>query len=608
MLSAQSAPDHVSATYTSEQKAVTTGMAKSSSWAPFRIRAYLVLWLAQLGANIGSWMQTVGAQWFLVEVGASAVFITLVQTATTAPSLLFGLPAGVMADSYDRRHVLLTANLIAAGASTLLAVVSFLHVLTPVGLLACTFLLGCGIALNAPTWQAVIPSLVPRKQIPAATALGSVTINAARALGPAFAGFLVALAGTSAVFAVNAAAYVLSVVAVLTWKRPAKRVGRREPFRSALFSGMRYTKAAPHVNRIMLRTALFIVPASAIWALLPVEAHGRLHMGSGGYGVLLACLGVGALSGVFVLPWLRRRISSNKIVVVASIAYGAGTVGAALLPSWGVGVSLVVAGIAWMCNFTTFNSLLQLTLAPWVRARGMAIYLLIVMAGQALGSPLWGTIATLWTAQISFLVAGGLLLVFVPISVRFWPIRPRTGELDRSHDLITHNLSMANSVDPRTGPIEIQVSYRVHPDKAPAFVTAMDAVRLSRMRTGANFWELTHRLEDPGLFFERYSVPSWGEYLLQETQRMTGHDRANLRAALRLTSDEPRVRRELPADAPIAGVPRMPDDEDHPMGDLRPRDPDMPPAENSGTQNSGRQNSERQEPGTQEPPAGDQTA
>ncbi|WP_260290966.1 MFS transporter [Propionibacterium freudenreichii] len=331
-------------------------------------------------------------------------------------------------------------------------------------------------------------------------------------------------------------------------------------------------------------------------------------MGSGGYGVLLACLGVGALSGVFVLPWLRRRISSNKIVVVASIAYGAGTVGAALLPSWGVGVSLVVAGIAWMCNFTTFNSLLQLTLAPWVRARGMAIYLLIVMAGQALGSPLWGTIATLWTAQISFLVAGGLLLVFVPISVRFWPIRPRTGELDRSHDLITHNLSMANSVDPRTGPIEIQVSYRVHPDKAPAFVTAMDAVRLSRMRTGANFWELTHRLEDPGLFFERYSVPSWGEYLLQETQRMTGHDRANLRAALRLTSDEPRVRRELPADAPIAGVPRMPDDEDHPMGDLRPRDPDMPPAENSGTQNSGRQNSERQEPGTQEPPAGDQTA
>lgn len=553
-------------------------MANSSSWAPFRNRAYLVLWMAQLGANMGGWMQTVGAQWFLVQVGASAVFITLVQTATTAPSLLFGLPAGVMADSYDRRRVLLVANLIAATASLLLAVISFVHLLTPIGLLACTFMLGCGMALNAPTWQAVIPSLVPRRQIPAATALGSVTINAARALGPALAGFLVALAGTSAVFAVNAVAYVLAVVAVLTWKRPPQRPARREPFRSALFSGMRYMRAAPHVNRIMLRTALFIVPASAIWALLPVVAHGRLQMGSGGYGVLLACLGVGALSGIFVLPALREIISANKIVVIASVAYGAGTVGAALLPSWGAGVSLVIAGVAWMCNFTTFNSLLQLTLAPWVRARGMAIYLIIVMAGQSLGAPLWGGIATLWTAQISFLVAGGLLLIFVPISVRLWPIRPRTGELDRSHDLITHNLSMAESVDPSTGPIEIQVSYRVRPEQAPRFVTAMDAVRLSRMRTGANFWELTHRLEDPGLFFERYSVPTWGEYLLQETQRMTGHDRANLRAALRLTSDAPRVRRELPADAPIAGVPALSELDDHPMGDLRPRVPSPHPS------------------------------
>lgn len=539
-------------------------MSTTSPWAPFRNRAYLVLWMAQLGANIGAWMQTVGAQWFLVEVGASAVFITLVQTAATAPSLIFGLPAGVMADSYDRRRVLLAANVIAATASTLLAVVSFTGVLTPIGLLACTFLLGCGVALNAPTWQALIPTLVERPQIPAATALGSVTINAARALGPAIAGFLVAGAGISAVFAVNAAAYVISVLAVLSYKSPHRQVTRREPFRSALFSGMRYTKAAPHVNRILLRTALFIVPASAIWALLPVEANGRLAMGSDGYGVLLACLGVGALSGVVVLPLLRKKLTSNKIVVLASIAYGAGTVGVAVLPAWSVGVSLVVAGVSWMCNFTTFNSLLQLTLAPWVRARGMAIYLLIVMAGQSLGAPLWGTVATAATTEISFLVAGGLLLVFVPVSVRAWPIRPRTGELDRSHDPLTHDLTLAPKVELDAGPIEIQVSYRVHAEQAVGFIKAMEAVRLSRMRTGANFWELTHRLEDPGLFFERYTVPSWGEYLLQETQRMTGHDRANIRAALRHTSDAPRIRRELPAMTPIDGVPKL---------DGRPADP-----------------------------------
>lgn len=526
-------------------------MANRSPWAPLRNRAYLVLWLAQMGSNLGVWMQTVGAQWFLVAAGASAVFVTLVQTATTAPSLLLSLPAGVLADSYDRRRVLLFANGFAAAAGLVLTVVSWCGWLGPLGLLGFTFLLGCGAALNAPAWQAVQPSLVPREQIPAAAGLGSITINAARAIGPALAGFLVAWGGPTLVFGLNAFVYCVATVITFTWHSPEEPPSNPERILPALLSGMRYIKAAPHVNRILLRTALFTVPASAIWALLPVEADGRLGLNSGGYGMLLACLGAGAMSGIVLLPWLRRFLKSNQILTLTSAAYGLASFGVGLLPPWGAAALLLLAGASWMCSFTTFNSLLQLTLAPWVRARGMATYLFVVMSAQAVGAPIWGTIATVTSPGDSLFTAGAALILLGPVSRKLWPLRPHTGQLDRSHDPSTHDLSMDPEIDDQVGPIQVQVSYRVRSEEADDFARAMRQVRLSRMRTGASSWTLTHRLEDPGLFFERFVVPTWGEYVRQQSQRMTGHDRDNIRNALRFASDAPRVRRELPAAVPI---------------------------------------------------------
>lgn len=522
-------------------------MSKVSPWTPLRNRAYLMLWTAQMGTNLGVWMQTVGAQWFLVAVGASAVFVTLVQTALTAPYVLLSLPAGVLADSHDRRRVLIAANGFAAIICLILTGVALTGWLEPIGLLALTFFIGCGAAINAPAWQAVQPSLVPREQIPAAAGLASITINGARAIGPAVAGFLVALGGPTIVFALNAVVYCAATGITLSWHSPEEKQTTPERIRPALLAGMRYVKAAPHVSRILLRTALFTIPASALWALLPVEASGRLRLGSGGYGMLLAFLGMGALSGIVLLPWLRRFFSYNHIIVFMSLGYGVATVAIAMLPPWGAAVGALLAGASWMCTFTTLNSLLQLTLAPWVRARGMATYLFTVMCAQALGAPAWGVVATMTSATKALIAAGLALLVLVPLSVWAWPLYPKTGQLDISHDPFSHDLSMAHEIDPEVGPVQVQVRYRVRSVEAERFVQAMRPVRLSRLRTGATSWSLTHRLEDSGLFFERFALPTWGEYMRQQNQRMTGFDRANIRAALRYVNDEPRVRRELPA-------------------------------------------------------------
>ncbi|MCU1420389.1 MAG: transporter, partial [Microbacteriaceae bacterium] len=339
-----------------------------SPWAPLGVTAFRVLWIAQLGSNVGTWMQTVGAQWYLVDAAASATIVALVQTASLAPTILFALPAGVFADSFDRRRLLIGGSAVSAVLALGLTVVSMVGRLTPGVLLLFTFLLGAASALIGPAWQAIQPELVPRDQIPAAAGLNGVTVNGARAIGPALAGFVLAWAGTSVVFGINALSFVGTVAALIWWKRPAQPgLDDRERFRDALRAGVRYVVAAALVRRILLRSALFALPASALWALLPLVASGRLKLDSGGYGVMLAALGVGALVGVFVLPSVRSRVPDNGVLAGSAVAYGLGVVGAATLPFAPTLVLLVVAGLAWIGTLTVLNAALQLTLPQWVR-------------------------------------------------------------------------------------------------------------------------------------------------------------------------------------------------------------------------------------------------
>ncbi|MET0862912.1 MAG: MFS transporter [Nakamurella sp.] len=329
------------------------------------IPVFRVLWFAQLGSNIGTWMQTVGAQWYLVDAAASATIIALVQTASLAPAMLFSLPAGVLADALDRRKLLIWGSVASAAIAAALTVVAAANELTPIVLLGFTFLLGITSTLTSPAWQAIQPELVPREQIGASSALGGVTVNGARAVGPALAGVMLSAFGAPVVFGINTLSFVAAVVALLWWKRPAQPgLDDREPFGPALLAGVRYIAAAHLVRRILLRSALFACPASALWALLPVTAT-RLGLDSSGYGLLLGAVGVGAVAGVFVLPLARQHFSDNQVIAASAVLFAVGTFAAAVLPFGPILVLLVLAGLAWIGTLTVLNTALQLTLPQW---------------------------------------------------------------------------------------------------------------------------------------------------------------------------------------------------------------------------------------------------
>lgn len=325
-----------------------------SSWAPLRGRTFRVLWSAQLGSNVGTWMQTVGAQWMLVQQPNAPTLTAAVQAASLLPVLFLSLPAGVLADVLDRRALLMTLSGVMAALCAALAALTAAGLTTPAVLIALTFLIGCGQALMSPGWQAIQPELVPREQIPAAAALGSLNVNVARAIGPAVAGLLVAATGPDVVFALNAVSFLGVLAALLGWHRARHGAGDRERMRPALASGTRYVRNAPGVRRVLLRSGLFVVPASALWGLLPVVAERRLGLGSGGYGLLLGALGAGAIVGAVTIGRVRERLGRNVLLAVSTVAFAAGTLAAAVLRQpVPVAVVLVVAGVGWLYALST---------------------------------------------------------------------------------------------------------------------------------------------------------------------------------------------------------------------------------------------------------------
>lgn len=523
--------------------AVTPGptpVRPGGAWAPLARPVFRALWLAQLGSNLGSWMQSVGAQWFLLERTGSAALVAWVQTAGLLPVLLLSLVAGVLADVLDRRRLLVVTSALSTLAAAVLAVLSATGALTPWGLLALTFVLGCISALTSPAWQAIQPELVPREEVPAAASLGSVTVNGARAIGPAIAGVIVGVAGPTPVFALNALSFVGIVWILLRWRRaPQSAPLGREPFGAALAAGLRYVRAAPGVRRILLRSLLFAAPACALWALLPSVASTDLHLSAQGYGLVLGVLGAGAVLGVAVMPVLRARLSSSWLLAASAVVYAAGLAAAVLAPLPVALVVFVPTGAAWIVTLTTLNAALQLSLAGWVRARGVAVYLLVFMGGQGVASFVWGLVAERFGAGTALLVAAGLLLL-VAASVPLLPLRAQTGLLDRTVvALSTPTPTLVFEPDPSDGPVTVTLVHRVRPGRDDAFVAAMRGLARSRRRTGASAWRLERSGEEEHVYREEFRVPSWGEFTRASTERWTAYDRSLLDAATALTDGDP---------------------------------------------------------------------
>jgi MFS family permease/quinol monooxygenase YgiN len=528
-------------------KAVSDLSSSAKAWAPLRLSVFRWLWLAVLGANIGIWMQTVGAQWLLVSRPGASTLVSLVQTAAALPVVLLAFPAGVLADSFDRRKLLISVQCFAVAVGVGLTWLTIVGAMPPALLLTFTAMFGVCAALTVPAYQSLIPELVPREELPSAAALGSISINLARAVGPAVAGLLIARVGVAAVFGLNAAAYLALGLVLVWWRRPATSAAADpERFVPALRAGSRYIRFSPVVRRILLRSALFVVPAMVIWALLPLIASRRLGLGAGGYGLLLGALGVGAVAAAFTLPRLRASLSANQMLLIGSLLYAAVTVAVVAVHSMAVvALVLLFAGAAWTVVLSNINATLQLFLPAWVRARGLAVYLMVLFGGQAFGALAWGLVAQR-VGLVNTFLAAAVLMTAGAASIRFWPYRD-IKSLDRAPAVFWPEPHLVFLPDPDDGPVLVNVAYTVRPARRQPFLDAMQSVRQSRLRTGATRWELYQDGSKPDHFVESFTVASWEEHLRQHSDRLTGADRAFQQEADRYSDPRPRTTHLFPA-------------------------------------------------------------
>ena len=524
--------------------------AEASSFAPLRQPVFAVLWFATVLGNIGSFMRDVASSWMVTELSSSPAAVALVQTAATLPIFLLAIPAGVLSDILDRRRFLIGVQVLLACVSGALLLLAHTNTLTVEYLIALTFVGGIGAALMGPTWQSIVPELVPRADLKNAVALNSLGINIARAIGPAAGGLLLASFGAAMAYGVDLASYFIVIAALLWWKRPATvDTGLSEQFFGAFRAGLRYARASHELHVVLLRTAVFFLFASAVWALLPLVARGMLHGSAGFYGVMLGAVGAGAIVGAVLLPKLRRRLNADGLVLTASIIAAVVMAGLAAAPPKAVAlVLLLLLGMGWIIALTTLNGVAQAVLPNWVRGRGLAIYLTVFNGAMAGGSLGWGLVAQQAGVPLTLLIGAAGLVV---IALVFHRIKLPTGEADLQPSNHWPEPLLNEPIAHDRGPVMVQVEYRIRKQDQPAFLQALKALSQERRRDGAYAWGITEHTSEPERVMEWFLVESWAEHLRQH-HRVSNADADLQNEALRfhVGPDKPVVHHFLALELP----------------------------------------------------------
>jgi predicted MFS family arabinose efflux permease len=363
-----------------------------TAWAPLREPLFRSLWIAAVVSYTGTWMQNVGAGWLMTELSTSPLMVSLVQAACAIPVFLVVLPAGALADMIDRRRLLLFTQSWMIVAAAALGTLTLLHATSPWILLAFTFFMGVAAVMNDPAWQAITPEVISPPRHASAVALNSAGFNVARAVGPALGGIVVATAGSGWSFLLNAASFFGVVYFLYRWKRPASEAVPAQSVSAAIVAGFSYVRGAPQVRSVLIRTGAFSVGAASLLALLPVVCQPH---GAQGYGFLLTCFGLGALGGAALLPRLRLQYSMDGLVAGATVVFAAMTFAAGQVHIFeGLCLVLFTAGAAWIGILACFNVVAQTMCPPWMRARALSMYLLVLQGGMAVGSAVWGELAS----------------------------------------------------------------------------------------------------------------------------------------------------------------------------------------------------------------------
>ncbi len=487
----------------------TTAAAPPSAMAPFKRRAFAILWIATVASNIGTWMHDVGAGWLMTELAPSPMLVAAVQAATTLPIFLFALLAGAVADIVDRRKLLIWVNVILGVAAALMTVLVHLEMMGPVLLLVFTFIFGTGTAFIAPAWQAIVPKLVVPSELPSAVALNSMGINISRAIGPALAGFLIVAAGLSAPFLVNALS-VIGIIAALWWWRPTKTESSGLPperIGGAISAGLRYAANSGPLKSTLARAAAFFIFASAFWAMLPLVAREVLSGGPTFYGILLAAVGAGAVAGALVLPKIKGRLGSDKLVAAGTLGTASVLVLLAVVDSQEVAIAAgALAGLSWIAVLSSLNVAAQLALPDWVRARGLSIFLTVFFGAMSIGSLIWGQVASVWGIPNALLIAAAGAVLMIPVTWRA-SLQHKGGEGLAPSMHWPEPILSQNSVP--DGPVRIQITYSVPAVSQDGFQTLMAELATSRRRGGGYQWSLMQDAADPSRFVETWWEASW---------------------------------------------------------------------------------------------------
>jgi predicted MFS family arabinose efflux permease len=500
-----------------------------------------MLWIATVVSNIGGWMYSAAAGWLMTSLTKDAFLVSLVQVANTAPFFLLALVAGALTDIADKRRLLIWGESVTALLSGVFAAFVWFNWVTPSSLLWFMFLISiCGV-MTSPAWQAVVPSLVPKDELPGAVSANSVGFNLSRAVGPALAGAIIGPLGIASPFIVNAVSNFGVIGVLFGWHVPkATEDLPPERFGSAVSVGLRYAINNTALRKTFVRTVAFFLFASSYWALLPLVARLRVSGGPAIYGYLLGAIGLGAVGAAFVMPGWKKRFGADGLVAIASVgtAIAIALYGIAREPIVAL-IASVVAGAAWIAGVATLNVSAQLALPDWVRGRGLAMYMTVMFGALTLGSALWGQLAAVTSLQVALFISAAAMLAAIPLT---WRWKLQTDErLDLTPSTQWPAPVVSRSIEGSDGPVLVTIEYRLaNAGNRPAFLSAVGELRRERLRDGASRWGIYEDTSQSNHFIETFIVGSWTEHLRQH-QRVTNADFVVQQRITQLLQTDPQI-------------------------------------------------------------------
>ena len=499
--------------------------ASSSLWHPLQIPVFRNLLLANVASDIGSFMQTVGAAWLMVSLHAGPIYIALIQTASSLPFFLLALLAGSAGDILDRRKLILGTESWMAAIALLIVILTLAGVMTPWLLLVLTFALSAGDAFETPSWRALLPELVSKDELANASALNGIEFNLARAVGPALGGLIIAVAGVATAFLVNFVSFFGVILVVARWKRPVhKRTTPQESLPGATIAAIRYVRYSPEILTVVVRTGVVMFFSSSLFALLPTIAH-AVNKSAIGYGLLLGCFGAGAIGGALMMQPARARWSTETVVSTGVTILGLVILTASAFHHLSTLAPLMlIGGAAWVLFISLINALVQSLAPDWVRARVLAIFILVYQGGFALGSAAWGALAQ--RAGIgTALVCAGLGTIASTVMVLFAKLPESTRDLTPWNHWRMPVVVKADESILRQGPVLVTVEYQVIPERKADFIEAIHEYERVRRRDGASQWGIFYDAEDGDRYVEVFLVSSWAEHQRQhERQTVAAHE------------------------------------------------------------------------------------